>query len=108
MDNYKEIKNYIHNDLNITKEDIQEIIQKEVKNQISKLLKDSNFVESMILNHIKMLLQDKNYNNPHYKIITDINGFIYDELISELGKVVHDNIKIRVELKKDNLEIKNI
>lgn len=108
MDHYKEVKNYIHNDLKISKEDIQNLIQSEVERQISLLLLDTSFVHSMIYNHISSLLKDKNYNNPRYRTITDINSFIYDGLIEELGRVVHDNIKIKVELKPDNLEIKNI
>lgn len=108
MNNYKEIKNYIHNELKMSKEDIQKIIQKEIKDQISALLNDSSFIESMINNHITALLKDKNYNNPRYRTITDINSMIYDGLIDELGKVVHDNIKIKIGLKTDNLEIEDI
>lgn len=108
MDNYKEVKNYIHNDLKISKQDIQDLIQNEIRTQISELLKDTSFIQSMIYNHISSILKDKNYNNPRYRTITDINSFIYDGLIDELGKVVHDNIKIKVGLKKDNLEIENI
>ena len=33
-----------------------------------------------------------------------VNSFIYDGLIKELGRVVHDNIKIKVGLKTDNLK----
>lgn len=108
MDNYKEIKNYIHNELKITKEDIQKIIQEEVKKQISSLLNDSNFVENMIYYHISNLLSKGNYKNPRYQRITDINSFIYDGLMDELGKTVHNNIKIKVGLKTDNLEIEEI
>lgn len=108
MKDYKNMKNYIHNDLKITKEDIEILIQKEIKNQISDLLKDESFVQNMIHNHIIAILKDKNYNNPSYRIITDINSMIYDGLIEELGKVVHDNIKIKVGLKRNNLEIEDI
>lgn len=108
MDHYKEVKNYIHNDLKISKEDIQNLIQDEIKKQVSELLKDTSFVQSMIYNHISSLLKDKNYSNPRYRTITDINSFIYDGLIQELGRVVHDNIKIKVGLKTDNLEVENI
>lgn len=104
MDNYKEVKNYIHNELKISKDDIQALIQSEIKNQISALLLDQSFVDSMIRTHISQLLKDKNYDNPRYRTITDINSFIYDGLITELGRVVHDNIKIKVGLKTDNLE----
>lgn len=108
MDNYKEVKNYIHNDLKITKEDIQEIIRKEVLNQVTALVKDSSFIHEMIFDHIKHIFRKEEYKQPYYKTITDINSMIYDGLIDELGKVVHDNIKIRVGLKTDNLEIEDI
>lgn len=104
MDNYKEIKNYIHNELKISKDDIQALIQSEIKKQISALLLDQRFVDSMIRTHISQLLKDKNYDNPRYRIVSDINSFIYDGLIKELGRVVHDNIKIKVGLKTDNLK----
>lgn len=108
MKNYNEVKNYIHNELNITKEDIKKLVEKEVINQVSILMNDSDYIHTLIKNHIIQLVNDKNYNNPRYRTITDINAFIYDGLIEELGKTVHDNIKIKVGLKSDNLEIEEI
>lgn len=105
MDNYKEVKNYIHNDLGITKEDINNIIVKTVKDEVSKLLKDESFVSSMMKNHIIGLLKDKEYKNPRYRTITDINSFLYDNVLNELCKTVHDNIKIKVGLKTDNINL---
>jgi hypothetical protein len=108
MDNYKEVKNYIHNDLKITKEDIQEIIQKEVKNQVTALVKDSYFIHELIGSHVKQIFRKEEYKKPYFTIISDINEYIYRGLIDELGKVVHDNVKIKVGLKTDNLEIEDI
>ena len=108
MINYKEVKNYIHNDLNITKNDINNLIIDIVKIEVAKLLKDESFINSMMKNHIISLLKDNEYKNPRYKTITDINKFLYDNVLEELCKTVHDNIKIKVGLKRDNLEISNL
>ena len=108
MDNYKEIKNYIHNDLKITKEDINKIIETTIEKQISILLKDESFINTIVSNHINYLFRHGEYKKPYYDRISDINEFIYNGLIDELGKVVHDNIKIKVGLKTDNLEIEDI
>ena len=62
----------------------------------------------MMKNHIISLLKGNEYKNPSYKTITDINKFLYDNVLEELCKTVHDNIKIKVGLKRDNLEISNL
>lgn len=108
MNNYKEVKNYIHNDLGITKEDINKIIIDTVKDEVAKLLKDESFVSSMMKNHIISLLKDKEYKNPRYRTITDINSFLYDNVLEELCRTVHNNIKIKVGLKTDNIDLEQI
>ena len=108
MDNYKEVKNYIHNDLKITKKDIQKIIQDIVKEQVTVLVKDSSFIHEMIFDHIKHVFRKEEYKAPYHKLITDINSYIYDETIHEIARRVHDDIKIKVGLKTDKLEIEDI
>lgn len=59
MSHYKEIKNYIHNDLKISKEAIQFIIMDRVdevvKYEVSKRLNDKQWIENLV----KKKLSDK-------------------------------------------------
>lgn len=41
---YKEVKNVIHNDLGITKEYVDKVIQDTIKTEINKLIKDECFI----------------------------------------------------------------
>lgn len=103
MNNYKEIKNLIHNEFNITKEEIRETISKAIEKEIQKMMKDEQFLSSLIQNELKSIL-NREYRNPKYKKIFNLNELIYDNVCSEISKVVHDNIKIKVGLNSKNLE----
>ena len=43
MDNYKEIKNYIHNELGITKEYVDNIIVKTVQDEVKKVFNNEGY-----------------------------------------------------------------
>lgn len=71
-------------------------------------MKDESFINIIVANHINYLFRNGEYKKPYYDLISNVNEFIYKGLIDELGQVVYDNIKIRVGLKTDNLEIENL
>lgn len=104
MDNYKEIKNLIHNELNITKDDIKSIIVDTVREEIGNLIKDEQFLNTMIQNHVRNIL-NKEYTNPKYKKLFALNELVYDNVCSEISKMVHQNVKISVGLNEDNMEL---
>ena len=57
MSNYADVKNYLHNDLGISKEYVEEVILKVVKDEIEKLFSDEErlqvILERIIRNSIK-------------------------------------------------------
>lgn len=103
MDNYKEVKNHIHNTLKITKDDIQDTIQKTVVDEIHKLMEDSSFINELVRYQVKNILRDK-YTKPKYKRLFSLNELIYDRVCDEISKTVKENIQIKVGLNTDNLE----
>lgn len=102
--NYIEVKNYIHNDLGISKEYIQDVIKETVREEVKKLMKDDCFLNSMLKSQVKDIL-NKEYTHPEYRKLFKLNEFIYDGVCREISKTVSENIKIQVGLNKENLEI---
>lgn len=102
--NYLETKNYIHNELNITKEYIQEVIKETVREEIKKSLKDDGFLKNVVQSQIREVL-NKEYTDPKYQKLFHLNELIYDNVCREISKTVSENIKIQVGLNKDNLDL---
>lgn len=107
MKHYKEVKNYIHNDLGITKEDIQYTIERTVEEEIRKFFNDESRLNTFMMNYIKDLLNG-DYENPKYRSVFMMNNLIYDNVCSEIGKVVKENLKIHVGINEDNLTLYDI
>ena len=93
MDNYKEIKNYIHNDLKISKEDINKIIQVTVATEIRNLMKDTDFVNKFVYTQLQRLLS-KDYEKPIYQRVFNLNDEIFNSVASEISKIIKDRVKI--------------
>lgn len=93
--NYKEVKNYIHNDLKISKEDINNIIQITVSTEIRKLMKDKDFIEGLVANRLKEILS-KDYNKPIYNNLFTLDNKIYDAVFNEISKTIKERLKIEL------------
>lgn len=93
MDNYKEIKNYIHNDLKISKEDINKIIQVTVATEIRNLMKDKDFIDKFVYVQLQRILS-KEYENPAYKRLFNLNDEIFNSVANEISKIVKERIQI--------------
>lgn len=97
MSNYSDVKNYIHNELGITKEYVNEVIEKTVKDEISKMMSDKDYiyglVEKQVLNGLK-----RNSNNT-WHILTDCSNWIEEEIKTTILKEVKD--KLEIKLKED-------
>ena len=94
MNNYKEVKNYIHNELNITKEDIQIIINKTIENEVKKKLNDESFIESIIDKEIKNKLM---YPNKGVSIerLVNFNSMVENIIVDELAAIVKERLIIK-------------
>lgn len=93
MDNYKEIKNYIHNDLKISKEDINKIIQVTVATEIRNLMKDEDYINKFIYVQLQRILAE-DYEKPAYKRLFNLNDEIFNSVSNEISKIVKERIQI--------------
>ena len=93
MDNYKEIKNYIHNDLKISKADINKIIQLTVATEIRNLMKDKDFIDKFVYVQLQRILSIE-YENPAYKRLFNLNDEIFNSVANEISKIVKERIQI--------------
>lgn len=89
---YIAVKNYIHNDLKITKEDINLIIEKTVQDQVQNLLKDNGILFSIIRNVV-----GSSYREPIFRYLTNIDQTIYNEVTKEVCKQIKENIVISLK-----------
>lgn len=93
--NYKEVKNYIHNELKISKDDINSIIQITVATEIRKLMKDKDFINGLVANRLKEILS-KDYNKPIYNNLFTLDNKIYDAISNEISKTIKERLKIEL------------
>jgi hypothetical protein len=98
MENYKEIKNYIHNDLKITKEDILEVVRQETQKQIEAFMKDetnfTTFIRKAYEDSIKIAICGDSWSfGSSFK--DKITSIIKDKI----GQMVVDKLDIKVKIK---------
>jgi len=80
-------KNYMHNELGITKEDIREWIQEAVQQQAEKMVSNefSNFDVQKVVK--KMVTEDKFYGSESLK----------NEVRTELGKQILEKLELTIK-----------
>lgn len=52
---YREVKNYIHNELKLTKEDIKEIMIPIVKEEVKRIFQNTEALEAGIIKALKLI-----------------------------------------------------
>ena len=98
-DNYKELKNYIHNYLGLTKEEIKKMIWdtvvETVNKEVNKCLNDKERIKSIIEGQIR------------YEIMKDHprRSYIHstmDEIYNKIDTTIHEEVvkRLRIELKE--------
>lgn len=97
---YRAIKNVIHNDLGITKDYIDKVIQDTVKTEINKLMKDECFIYGLVEKEVMRSLHNKDAGS--WRTLHDASTFIKDEITSTILDEVKNKLEIR--LKEDSCE----
>ena len=99
IDNYKELKNYIHNYLGLTKEEIKKMIWdtvvETVNKEVNKCLNDKERIKSIIEGQIKFeIMRD----HPRRSYIHST----MDELYNKIDSTIHEEVikRLRIELKE--------
>ena len=98
MSNYSDVKNYIHNELGITKEYIDEVIKKTVQDEISKLMNDDCFIRGLVEKEVAYSLYRK--DNDRWHTIYDASNYIEDKITKTILNTVKE--KLVIGLKDDN------
>lgn len=102
--NRKDLRNYIHNDLGISKDEIRNMLNDEIKKVISeettKVLNDKEKISSMIEKEIIRQLKYNTGTRTHYLIST------MDEIYNKIDSIIHDEVRKRlvIELKEPDEE----
>lgn len=99
MDNYKEIKNYIHNELGITKEYVDNIIVKTVQDEVKKVFNNEGYIRDVIIKTIDREVRREVCGESGWHTIYDMNSMIKDEILNIIVKEVKD--KVIISLKED-------
>lgn len=106
---FKDIKNYIHNYLGLTKEEVRSIVLDEikaiVKEEVTKTLNDKERLESMVEKEI--LRQLKFGPNKYERSSFIINTM--DHIYNRIDSIIHDEVlkRLRIELVEPKEEDKN-
>lgn len=107
IESYKEIKNYIHNYLGLTKEEVRSIVDEVVKDtiqkEVSKYLNDENRLTSLVEKEIirQLKYQDKVRNS---FIVNTMDG-IYNKIDTVIHEEVIKRLQITLKEPEEGLEI---
>ncbi|PAC96338.1 hypothetical protein [Bacillus paralicheniformis] len=93
---YKEVKNFIHNELGITKDDIQEMIRIAVSNEVKKAAESGEF-QSFISSKIDSLIEEGFGDGG--RLLYGFKERVSQTVSNEVGKRIANNLNISVELK---------
>ena len=99
IDNYKELKNYIHNYLGLTKEEVKKMVWdtvvETVNKEVNKCLNDKERIKSIIEGQIKFeIMRD----HPRRSYIHST----MDEIYNKIDTTIHEEVikRLRIELKE--------
>lgn len=98
IENYKDIKNYIHNYLGLTKEEVREmvleVVKDTVKKEVDKCLNDENRLQHMIE---KEILSQIKYGQDGYKRRSFLIS-VMDEVYNRIDGIIHEEVLKRLQI----------
>lgn len=90
---YREVKNYIHNELKLTREDIREIIIPIVKEEVKRVFNNTYGNDVSVDNWIRCMVSDEIKRHGDYNMIRNLCREIIKEEIA-------DKLSIEVNVKE--------
>lgn len=98
IENYKDIKNYIHNYLGLTKEEVREmvleVVKDTIKKEVDKCLNDENRLQHMIE---KEILSQIKYGQDGYKRRSFLIS-VMDEVYNRIDGIIHEEVLKRLQI----------
>ena len=95
MSNYSDVKNYIHNELGIKKEYVEEIILKTVKDEINKLFTDEERLQ-VILERIVRQTIKKDEHKVLYHLLINFDSLLDEKITQTVFNEVKSKLKIEL------------
>lgn len=96
IESYKDIKNYIHNYLGLTKEEVRsmvdEVVKDTVQKEVSKYLNDENRLTSLVEKEILRQLKCQDHIRNSFIINT------MDGIYNKIDKVIHEEVLKRLQI----------
>ena len=104
MSTYNDVKNYIHNELGITKEYINDLVHKTVVDEIHKVLNDEPRIKQVIEDEIVRCCKIYKSDGTRRSFVISV----MDDIYNKIDKTIHEEVRKRliVELRDDN-EVSN-
>lgn len=90
---YKEVKNYIHNELKLTKEDIREIVIPIVKKEVKRVLNNTYGSDVDIERWVRCMVSDEIKKKGDYSMIRNLCREVIKEEIA-------DRLSINISFKR--------
>ena len=104
IENYKDIKNYIHNYLGLTKEEVRgmvlEVVKNTVEKEVNKYLNDENRLQHMIE---KEILNQIKYGQDGYKRRSFLIS-VMDEVYNRIDGIIHEEVLKRLQITLKDVE----
>jgi len=101
ISNYKEIKNYIHNEAKITKEEIQDIIRQEVKQEVQKMISSKeHLIDSAVTGYLQFAVRNAVTAGGNGYFAKDFKTRVTDSLADEMAKFIRSQIQLDLKIKE--------
>lgn len=93
MDNFKEIKNIIHNELKLSKKEIKEQVDSIIQTMVEKVV-TQEFIEKCVREHIAELVEQG--LNDGGRLTFGFKERVSHALSDEIGKLIANNLDISI------------
>lgn len=100
MSNYSDVKNYLHNDLGISKGYVEETIIKTVNDEFNKLFSDESRLQAIIERIVKQSIK-KDEHKTLYHLLMNFDRLLDEKITTTIFNEVKSKLKIELVEGKD-------
>lgn len=91
--NYSDVKNYLHNDLGISKEYVEEVILKTVRDEVEKLFSDEGRLQVILERIVRSCIKRDEHKTLYHLLLN------FDSLLDEkITKTVFNEVKSKLKI----------
>lgn len=89
------VKNLLHNDMKVSKKDIDDAITDIVRVRVRKILQDEALISRIVSDEIKKIKQQP-YKTPAWRTFFDLRSTFDEKIVEAVAKQVHETIDLEV------------